>query len=111
MANSRTSSDRREEASVDTDPGANGYGCNAVAPSRLPVQNKKEVMFYIKSIASGATITLQWKDLDDTDFTDYAGYTTVGRHVIREIAKDTEWQAIIKNAAQGTGTSVFGLSW
>lgn len=111
MANLRTSTDRREQASVDTNPGADGYGCNPVCPVRQPEGDKKDLMFYVKSIAANATVTLQWKDLDDAAYTDYADYTTVGRHRISEIALNTEWRAIIKNAAQGTGTTVFGLSW
>lgn len=109
MANTQTSSTRSEQASVDTDPGADGYGCNSVS---LPTAGARgKVYFYIKSIASGATITLQWKKSADTVWYDYEDYTAVGRHAIDDNASDVAYRAIVKNAAQGTGTSIFGIDW
>jgi hypothetical protein len=69
-------------------------------------------MFYISSIGTDATVTLQWKDVNDDNYTDYEDHTAVTRQVITEAARDTAWRAIVKDDAQGSsGASVFGISW
>jgi len=100
-----------EEATVDTDPGANGYGCNEVSILAKRGADAEEIRFYIESIASGATITLQWKRSDNSTWTDYDDYTTVIRKVIRDNSHGVWWRAIVKDDAQGTGTSIFGIDW
>lgn len=119
MANSRkrssTSNGRYEEASVDTDPGANGFGCNPVSVDSHRGLEHEEIWFYIKSI-TGATVTLQWKFKTDSDWgdedaawTDYEDYTEVTKKVIHDDSTGY-WRAIVKDNNQGT-SSVFGISW
>ena len=118
MANSRTSSPaafrnekaslKFEEASVDTDPGSAGYECNAVSFDGTFTQK----IFYISSIGTGATVTLQWKRDTASTWTDYEDYTVVTRQVIQEYAPGIQWQAIVKDNNQGSsGASVFGICW
>jgi len=117
MANTRTSSPaafineghaaKFEEVSVDTDPGADGYGCNAVS-----FNGATPKVFYIASIGAGATVTLQWKRSTASTWTDYADYTTVTRQVIQEYAPGIQWRATVKDNNQGSsGSSVFGICW
>ena len=115
MANIRTSAStsegRYEEASVDTDPGANGYGINAVSIQHSQGIEAEEMWFYIKSIGTAATITLQWSS-DNSTFYDYDDYTAVGKYIIRDKSAGAYWKPIIKDDAQGSaGTSIFGISW
>ena len=109
MANSRTSGETYEEASVDTDPGANGYAC-------LSVSNKvsaKFLNFYIKSIGTGAEVVLQWKRTDDTSWYDIGNaYTATGKYALQDKATDVYYRAIVKDDKQGSGgTTVFGIEW
>ena len=114
MANTRTSTTRKEEASVDTDPGASGYGCNPISPRGIAKsigEQGKKVCFYISSIASGATVTLRWKHKGDASYTEYADYTAVTREQLSDDSVDILYDAIVKDDAQGTGTTVFGFDW
>lgn len=116
MANSRTSSStstgRFEEAIVDTDPGVDGYGCNPVNILYTRGLKKEEMRFYIRQIATGATITLRWKRMADTDWTEYEDFTEVVRKIIRDNSAGIEWDAIVKDNNQGSsGTSIFGIDW
>lgn len=114
MANSRTSANRYEEASVDTDPGSAGYGCNPVSPrakSKAIGEQGKKVCFYISSIASGATVTVRWKRRGAVSYTEYGDYTAVTREQLSDDSVDILYDAIVKDDAQGTGTTVFGFDW
>ena len=109
MANFKTTGNSGlnfEEASVDEDPGAAGYGCN-------PVRNEKMAgkgMFYIDEITDG-TVTLQYKRINKSTWTDYDDYTAEAREKIDDTTPNIEWRAIVKDDAHGTGTSVFGIEW
>lgn len=107
-----TATGRYEEASVDTDPGTDGYGCNPVSIIYDIGQDVEEMRFYIKQIATSATITLQWKRSGDSTYTDYDDYTEVTRKVIRDNSAGMYWRAIVKDNNQGSsGTSIFGIDW
>ena len=109
QTSANTSTERYEEASVDTDPGAAGYGCKPVSIQYTRGLDAEEMRFYIKSI-TGATVTLQWKRAADASWTDYEDYTEVTRKIIRDNSAGMYWRAIVKDDAQGT-SSVFGIDW
>jgi len=100
------------EASVDTDPGASGYGCSAVSLRRTVGLTATQKVFYIKSIGTSAIVTLQWKREADLTWTDYADYTAVCRNAIADPSQNMYWRAIVKDNNQGSsGASVFGIDW
>lgn len=115
MANSRTTlagEYRTEEASVDTDPGADGYGCNSVTHLDAYQSGGRQKVFYISQIGTGAVVTLQWKRDTATTWTDFEDYTEVTRETINEQAYGIQWRAIVKDNAQGSaGASVFGICY
>ena len=101
------------QASVDTDPGANGYGAEAVNVKEAGrITEDYEVWFFISSIGTDATITLQWKRANNLSWTDYEDYTEVTRKVIHDRSHGMYWRAIVKDDNQGSGGfSVFGIDW
>ena len=119
-ANSRdsasTSTGRYVEATVDTDPGTNGYACTAVSIQYTRGQDVEEMWFYVKTIATGATITLQWSDDAGTTYYDYPttryDIEAGGRDIIRDSSAGVHWRLIVKDNEQGSsGTSIFGICW
>lgn len=118
MANTRTEGTDSagqvyfQEASVDTDPGAEGYGCTPVTLRTTVGGMIKQMVFYVKSMSvADATVTLQWQRYADTSWTDYNEYTEVCRYVINDVSNNVYWRAIIKSGDRGTGTTVFGIDW
>lgn len=78
QANSRTTctNGRCEYATVNTDPGSSGYFTNAVNPGRIV--GASGVWFSIRGGSTGVSlITLQFKGPGDTDWTDYACYSSL----------------------------------
>jgi len=114
MANSQISINsyyKLEEASVDTDPGANGYGCKEIVFDKDRAIGQK-LVFYISQIGTGAIVTLQWRRSGVSTWTDYESFSVVTRQIIEEQSYPTEWRAVVKDNNQGSaGASVFGISW
>ena len=107
---------RFQEASVVDDPGTAGYGCNAVSIQTAMGLEEKEIWFYVKSIGTNATITLQWSDDLGVTYYDYPttryDIETGGRDIIRDSSAGVYWRLIVKDSEQGSsGASVFGISW
>ena len=115
MANTQTSVNldyKLEEASVDTDPGADGYGCKPVAFNDSYRADARSMIFYISQIGTGAIVTLQWHRAGVSTWTDYESFSVVTRQIIEEQSYSTEWRAVVKDNNQGSaGASVFGISW
>ena len=117
MANSRLTRDtdpllKMEQASVDTDPGTTGYGCNPILYDDVKKAGSEFRVFYISQIGTGAIVTLQWKRDTDSSWTDYGDYTEVTRQVIQDQVSGIEWRAVVKDNNQGSlGTSIFGICW
>ena len=105
-----------EEASVDTDPGASGAGCVPVSIQFMRGEKPDEIWFYVKSIGTGATITLQWSDDAGVTYYDYPTtryeIEVGGRDIIRDRSAGVYWKLMVKDNEQGSGgASVFGISW
>lgn len=102
-----------EKASVDVDPGTNGYGCNPVPnTARRPGREPGKKRFFISSIGTDAEVTLRWKYDSDAAWTEYETYTAVTRVTIDDTTAGVSWDAIVKDNKQGSsGTTVFGIDW
>lgn len=116
MANSRTGKvgtpDKflnYEKASVDTDPGTDGYGCKGVRLSDLP--NIDHLTFAILTLGTAAEVTLQYSE-DNVTFYDHpdSPYTAITIQKIDD--KTLYWRGLVKDDKQGSsGASVFGIYW
>jgi hypothetical protein len=119
MANSRSSgriidgdAANFEEASVDTDPGTDGYATTAICPALIAQNEERAVRAFISSIGTAAEVTLQWSRSGATAYTDYDTYTAVDRFEITDRSEGVYWRWIVKDDAQGSsGSSVFGFDW
>jgi hypothetical protein len=107
-----------EQASVDTDPGVNGYGCNPVSARYTAGWNAEEIWFYIAQITDG-TITLQQAYCPDSDcssatwvfHSEYTSTVDGSEFVIHSSGDNVFWKAFVLDNDQGTGTSIFGIRW
>lgn len=108
-----TSAGRYEAASVDTDPGANGYGTKSISIQYTRGMQATELWFDIYTIGTGATITLQ-RSPDNVTFYDMqdGDYTEIGGWVIHDATAGTYYKLWVKDDAQGSGgASLFRLKW
>ena len=118
MANAQTSGStangRFVEMSVDVDPGAPGYGCEAICIQKTRGMGPESLFAYIKSIGTGAEITLMWSD-DNITFYAYedSPYTTAPQRVqINDNSAGLYWKWAVLSGKQGTTTAnIAGLSW
>jgi len=106
-ANSQASTDFYEYATVDTAPGASGYGTNAV---NIRSTHEKHAWFSIRGTGV-MTVTLQFKCPGDTDWTDYMDYSSTERKLIEGGGAGVKWRAIVKNAEYTSGSKTFGFDW
>lgn len=107
-ANSRNSQSVCEYATVDTDPGAPGYYTNEVSAK----EKRADKLFFSIRKPGVMTITLQFKCINDSDWTDYDTYTAVGRHVLDDNANAVVWRAgVVNSAAYTSGIKTFGFDW
>jgi len=116
----RTSTDgvhvNRNEASVDTDPGTDGLGCLPISIKATRGEKAVEMWFYVKTVGTDATITLQWSDDGGTTYYDYPttryDIEAGGKDIIRDSSAGVYWRLIVKDNEQGSsGASVFGICW
>ena len=110
MANSQTSSNFYEYATVNVAPPAAGYASEAVDTRALRKLSVERIFFSIRG-SGQATVTLQFKCPGDSGWTDYADYNSSTRKLIHAGAADMEWRAIVKSGAYVSGEVTFGLDW
>jgi len=111
MANSLSSGDYKEYATVDSTPPANGYWTNT-----LGLRGRKLAYVYFSIRGTGtATVTLQFKCSGDADWTDYYNdgidFVTGDRKVIEGNAANVVWRAGVKLADYTSGSITFGFDW
>ncbi len=112
-ANTQISGVNYEEASIDTDPGTDGYWCVPVSAKYQGGAYTTEIWFYIKTIGTSATVSLQWSS-DNVTFYDVQDgeYTEIGRYVIRDYAKGVYYRVGVKDDDQGSsGASLVGIHY
>lgn len=110
--NSRDSAERREYATVDTDPDASGYYTNAVNIQRIQRTRRdvSQVCFSVRGTGS-MTVTLQFICSGDASWTDYDTYTAVIRLKIEGAAAGVRWRAGVKDTDYTSGSLTFGFDW
>lgn len=107
MANSQSSGEYKEYATVDTAPAAAGYWTNEIVLREKKVQH---VFFSIRGTGV-MTITLQFKCEGDSDWTDYDTYTAVTREKLVGNAARVQWRMGVKNGDRTSGSMTFGFDW
>lgn len=111
MANSQTSGDYKEYATVNTTPPAEGYWTN-----QLGLRRKKIAYAFFSIRGTGvATVTLQFKCEGDSDWTDFNNdgttFVTGDRKVLEGNAGNVLWRAGVKQADYTSGEVRFGFDW
>ena len=103
-ANSVTSGNNHEIATVDTDPGSSGFFTRQV-------NIVDQISFFVTGSGS-MTVTLQFQPPGITTWTDYATYTTDTRVTIDDASKSVKWRAGVKETADySSGSKSFGFDW
>ena len=115
MANSRTSGEYKEYATVDTAPGSAGYWTNSVS---LRQRQITKLFFSLRDGGASAgdwdgTVTLQFKCSGDSDWTDYDTYTStdIPRKLIEGNAGHVIWRIGVKETEYTSGSLVLGFDW
>jgi len=110
MANSRDIGPDREFATVDTDPGGSGYFTNPVS-GRAKKKLGSEAIFFSVKDSGDVTVSLQFKDLGDTEWTTYEVYETNTKKRILD-GSSTQWRVgVVDSAAFTSGSKTFGFTW
>lgn len=109
-ANSQSSTDDYEYATVDTAPGADGYFTNEVSIRKQSDRADRKVWFSVRGTGS-MTVTLQFKCPGDSTWTDYDTYTSNERKVVEGGSAGVKWRATVKNGDHTSGSKTFGLDW
>jgi len=110
MANSKSNGPRKRYATVDTAPGADGYGTDAISPN---TESLDKLFFSFRGTGS-ITVTLQFKCDGDTswqDYADYSDFTDEPRKLIEGGAGKVKWRLIVKSGAYSSGSLTFGFDW
>ena len=126
MANSRTSGDFKEYATVDSAPAGLGYFTNTV-DLRLLRKNNRENRAYFSireaesdsseaSDTSVMTVTLQYKCEGDEGWQDYvpldgSALVVGNRVVIEDSGAAVLWRAGVKDGEFTSGSITFGFDW
>lgn len=110
MANTKESNDYYEYIDVDAAPEAAGYWTEPVS-----IRKERQRLVYFSMRESGvATITLQYKCIGDSDWTDFNTYTNgdeENRFVVEGSGASVLWRAGIKQADYSSGTIRLGFDW
>lgn len=110
MANSKDTGPDREFATVDTDPGGTGYFTNPVSGRAKQKLGSDALFFSVKGTGS-MTISLQFKDPGDTEWTTHTTYSANGKKRIVD-GSSTQWRAgVVDSAAYSSGSKTFGFTW
>jgi len=107
MANLKDTGRRYKDAIVDTAPGADGFATNIVKGS---TKGSGYLVFSVRGMGD-ATVTLQFKGLGDSSWTDLKTYITNDRELLEGSGNGVEWRAIIKDTNYTSGTIKFGFDW
>ena len=111
MANTTTSGDYKEYATVDTTPATGGHWTNAI---NLRVKGIPSVNFSIRGTGT-AIVTLQFKCDGDADWTDYRNdgnaFATGDFKVLEGNSGNLMWRAGVKVANYTSGSVTFGFDW
>ena len=107
MANSRSSRDYYEYATVDTAPGADGYFTNAVSLRQKDIHH---IFFSLRGTGT-IDVTLQFKCPGDTLWSDYSDYDAACRKLIEGNAGGVQWRAGVKLGGRTSGSLTFGFDW
>lgn len=111
MANSNTSGDYKEYATVDSIPATGGHWTN---PLSLRGRGIASVNFSIRGTGS-AVVTLQFKCDGDADWTDYRNdgnaFETGDFKVLEGNSGNLQWRAGVKVASYTSGSVTFGFDW
>ena len=111
-ANSQSSGNYYEYATVDTAPGANGYFTNTVYPRTERKDSQFKEIFFSVGGTGSMTVTLQFKRTDvDSDWSDYDTYTSSTFQKLEESSVNVGWRAVVKNGEYSSGSLTFGFSW
>ena len=100
-----TYNDRMEGVSVDTDPGASGYWSDPV----FVLSGKDNAIWFSITAITGATVTLQFKDVGQSTWSEYGTYTEITNLKI-EANPGSQWRCGVADDNQGT-SSVSQISW
>ena len=110
MANSRSTIPDTEYATVDTDPGSEGYFTNAVSGRAKKKLGSEAIFFSVKG-SGDMSISLQFKDSGDTEWTTYETYEANTRKRILD-GSSTQWRVgVVNSAAFTSGSKTFGFTW
>ena len=127
MANSRSSGDNKEYATVDTRPTSAGYFTNAV-DVRLLRKNKKVDKLYFSireatadisanpSALSTITVVVQFKCDGDAGWTDYVplggeSFAIGNRLALDDFGAAVHWRAGVVDDGFTSGSVTFGFDW
>lgn len=108
-ANSQTSRTYREEATIDSAPGASGYWTKAF--NIMQRSREGEAFFAITGASWSATVTLQFKHKEDAAWTDFSTYSTNGRYHIYDTEPKVYWRAGVDNGEYSNGTVNVAIGW
>lgn len=111
MANSISSSDYKEYATVDTAPGSDGFW---TTPISMRGKNISNMHFSLRGTGT-ATVTLQFKCEGDAAWTDFyndgVAFVTGQNTVIDGNSGNVQWRAGVKQGGLTSGSVTFGFDW
>jgi len=114
MANSKTSGVHREYATVNIAPSALGYFTNIIYPRQLQkVHHAYGIYFSVRNFGVSAVmiITIQFKEVGDSDWSDYGSVQSVQRKILDDKGAGTQWRAGVKHGDYTSGEFTFGWDW
>ena len=110
-ANSQSTGNNYVFATVDTAPGASGYGTSAISPKKYRAQSAYKSLWFTIGGTGTMTVTLQYKLAGTSTWNDYADYTSAEYKLLETGAGGETWRAIVKNGAHTSGSLTFGFTW
>ena len=112
-ANSQSTGENYEYATVDTAPPAAGYFTNTVNARRVKDKSKFHQIYFSIGGSGTMTVTLQFLrvDVDGSTWNDYADYTDTEYKILEETAANISWRAVVKQGNHSSGTKIFGFAW
>jgi hypothetical protein len=126
MANSKSSGEFYEYATVDTNPDSDGFWTNEISIRYKRRKSKIEgVVFSIReyepdssgaSDTSVATVSLQFKCPGDLGWQDYkpldgSTFAVGNRIFLEDVSAGVVWRAGVKDGDFSSGSITFGFDW